>query len=113
MVDDSRAGRLSTSTTDDNLALEHNLLTSDHHLSIRMFAETRNIPQTTVQELATDKVGYRAVDRPPEESNHGVKYYFFLFPRIKTALKRTRFRSTTAIQDGVARPLTEVPVRIF
>ena len=38
---------------------------------------------------------------------------FFLFPRIKTALKGTCFGTTEAIQTAVTKALNEVPVDAF
>ena len=38
---------------------------------------------------------------------------FFLFPRIKTALKGTRFGTTEAIQTAVTKALNEAPVYAF
>lgn len=38
---------------------------------------------------------------------------FFLFPRIKTVLKGSRFGSIEAIQDAVTRALAKVPIEAF
>lgn len=142
VVDEPRAGRPSTSTTDDNLARGRDLLNSDRRLSVWMIAETLNIPKTIVHELMTDKLDMRKVcawelhhDNAPSHTALRVREYqakhklttllqppyspdmapadFFLFPRIKTVLKGIRFGSTEAIQDAVTRALAEVPVEAF
>ena len=38
---------------------------------------------------------------------------FFLFPRIKTTLKQTRFGTIRVIQTAVTKALNEVPVDAF
>ncbi|KAG8235738.1 hypothetical protein J437_LFUL015606 [Ladona fulva] len=38
---------------------------------------------------------------------------FFLFPRIKTVLKGSRFESIEAIQDAVTKAFGEIPVAAF
>ncbi|KAG8229031.1 hypothetical protein J437_LFUL007586 [Ladona fulva] len=59
VVDEPSTGQSSTNTTDDNLTRVHDLLNSDHQLSVRTIAETLNIPKTIVHKLVTDKLDIR------------------------------------------------------
>ncbi|KAL1138560.1 hypothetical protein AAG570_008623 [Ranatra chinensis] len=59
VVDEPRAGRPSTSSTDVNLDRVRDLLNSDRRLRVRLIADTLNIPKTIVHELVTEKTSSR------------------------------------------------------
>ncbi|XP_033609316.1 protein GVQW3-like [Cryptotermes secundus] len=59
--DEARAGRPSTSTTDENVTRVRELLNSDRRLSIRLMAQTLNIPKSTVHEIVTNNLQMRKV----------------------------------------------------
>lgn len=65
VVDEPRAGRPSTSTTDDNLARVRDLLNSDRRLSVRMIAETLNIGKTAKKGRPSEKGDRRYLGAPP------------------------------------------------
>ncbi|KAJ8952147.1 hypothetical protein NQ318_018483 [Aromia moschata] len=52
--DENRAGRPSTSSSDDNL---RDLLNTDHRLSVRLISETLDITKTIVHEIVSESLG--------------------------------------------------------
>ena len=134
--DDSRLGRPSTSKTDDNIETIGNLVRSDRRLSIRAIAETVGIDKECVRpELWKDKSWILHLDNPPAHSALSVKRFlakysipvldhppyspdlapcdFYLFPKVKSALKGTRFESVKAVNEKVARVLKKLTKEDF
>ncbi|KAJ8962832.1 hypothetical protein NQ318_001232 [Aromia moschata] len=59
--DENRAGRPSTSSTDDNVKRMHDLLNTDRRLSVRLTSETLDIMKTIVHEIVSESLGMRKV----------------------------------------------------
>jgi len=59
--DEERSGRPSTSKTEENETRVRNLLNTDGRLSVRLIAETLNIPKTIVHQIVTETLGMRKV----------------------------------------------------
>lgn len=59
--DEQRAGRPSTSKTEDNVTKIRDLLNTDRHLSVRLIAQELDLPKTIVHEVVTEILGMRKV----------------------------------------------------
>lgn len=59
--DDPRSGRPSTSQIDKNVSRVRNLLNVDRRMSIRLLADTLNIPKTVVHRIVTEELNMRKV----------------------------------------------------
>ncbi|KAJ8942595.1 hypothetical protein NQ318_006225 [Aromia moschata] len=59
--DENRAGRPSTSSSDDNVKRVRDLLNTDRRLSIRLISETLDITKTIVHEIVSESLGMRKV----------------------------------------------------
>ncbi|XP_023311966.1 putative uncharacterized protein FLJ37770 [Anoplophora glabripennis] len=59
--DEVRAGRPSTSTTDDNVTRVRQLLNTDRRLSVRLMSLILDIPKTIVHEIVTNNLNMRKV----------------------------------------------------
>ncbi|KAJ8937898.1 hypothetical protein NQ318_001671 [Aromia moschata] len=57
--DDNRAGRPSTSSSDDNVKRVRDLLNTDRRLSVRLISETLDITKTFVHEIVSKSLGMR------------------------------------------------------
>ncbi|KAJ8962118.1 hypothetical protein NQ318_018075 [Aromia moschata] len=57
--DENRAGRPSTSSSDDNLKRVRDLLNTDRRLSVRLISETIDITKTIVHEIVSESLGMR------------------------------------------------------
>jgi len=155
--DDQRSGRPSTSKNDENVSRVSDLLNADRRTSVRMMAETLNIPRTIahnmvsnnntnnnlqkvcaklVPELLTDDheknrvtIATELLERVQNKTDfldhslatpHQSLYSPdlspanpFLFPRIKTTLKGTRFENIKTIKTTVTKALNEVSAKAF
>ncbi|KAJ8958285.1 hypothetical protein NQ318_017431 [Aromia moschata] len=56
--DENRAGRSSTSSSDDNVKRVRDLLNTDRRLSVRFISETLDITKTIVHEIEEGKMSY-------------------------------------------------------
>ncbi|KAJ8947799.1 hypothetical protein NQ318_019471 [Aromia moschata] len=59
--DKNRAGRPSTSSSDDNVKRVRDLLNTDRCLSVRLISETLDITKTIVHEIVSESLGMRKV----------------------------------------------------
>ncbi|KAJ8944611.1 hypothetical protein NQ318_011467, partial [Aromia moschata] len=59
--DENRAGRPSTSSSDDNVKRVRDLLKTDRRLSVRLISETLDITKTIVHEIVPESLGMRKV----------------------------------------------------
>ncbi|KAJ8947781.1 hypothetical protein NQ318_017054 [Aromia moschata] len=59
--DENRAGRPSTSSSDDNVKRVRDLLNTDRRLSVRLISETLDITKTIVHEIVSKSLGMRKV----------------------------------------------------
>ncbi|KAJ8942515.1 hypothetical protein NQ318_007244 [Aromia moschata] len=59
--DKNRAGRPSTSSSDDNVKRVRDLLNTDRRLSVRLISETLYITKTIVHEIVSESLGMRKV----------------------------------------------------
>ncbi|KAJ8958704.1 hypothetical protein NQ318_016431 [Aromia moschata] len=59
--DENRAGRPSTSSSDDNVKRVRDLLNTDRRLSVRLISETLDITKTIVHEIVSVSLGMRKV----------------------------------------------------
>uniref|UniRef100_A0A670JLM1 Mos1 transposase HTH domain-containing protein n=1 Tax=Podarcis muralis TaxID=64176 RepID=A0A670JLM1_PODMU len=100
---DPQSGRLSTSRTAANFDKVHELLMWDWRLSVRMMAEEFHIPCEIVTEVTE-------LSHPPYSPNL-VPPDFFLFPKLKFALKGHRFFNISHFQ--VPKPLSSVYMSIL
>ncbi|KAJ8942279.1 hypothetical protein NQ318_005597 [Aromia moschata] len=57
--DENRAGRPSTSSSDDNVKRVRDLLNTDRRLSVRLISETLDITKTIVHEIVSESLGMR------------------------------------------------------
>lgn len=134
--DDSRPGRPSTSKTDDNIEKIGNLIRSDRqHYYLHVLAELRERIRKKRPELWKDKSWVLHQDNAPAHSALSVKRFlakfsipvldhppyspdlapcdFYLFPKVKSALKGTRFESVEAVKEKAARVLKELTEKDF
>ncbi|KAJ8945832.1 hypothetical protein NQ318_008717 [Aromia moschata] len=58
---ENRAGRPSTSTSDDNVKRVRDLLNTDRRLSVRLISETLDITKTIVHEIVSESLEMRNV----------------------------------------------------
>ncbi|KAJ8954534.1 hypothetical protein NQ318_000768 [Aromia moschata] len=58
---ENRAGRPSTSSSDDNVKRVRDLLNTDRRLSVRLISETLDITKTIVHEIVSESLGMRKV----------------------------------------------------
>ncbi|EGI61189.1 FLJ37770-like protein [Acromyrmex echinatior] len=129
--DDSRPGCPSTSKTDDNIETIDNLVRSDRRLSI---GETVGIDKECVRQILHNNFNMKKVcaemvpkiltfeqqearknlllDHPPYSSDLA-PCDFYLFPKVKSALKGTRFESVEAVKEKAARVLKELTEEDF
>ncbi|EGI66262.1 FLJ37770-like protein [Acromyrmex echinatior] len=141
--DDSRPGRPSTSKTDDNIETIGNLIRSDRRLSIRAIDETvgcgwidkecvrqilhnnfnmKKVCAKMVPKILTfeqqearknlSKYSISVLDHPPYSPDLA-PCDFYLFPKVKSALKGTRFESVEAVKEKAARVLKELTEEDF
>jgi len=59
--DDPRSGRPSTSKIDEHVSRVSNLLNTDRRMSVRMIADTLNIPKTSVHDIIRNNLHMRKV----------------------------------------------------
>ncbi|KAJ8936561.1 hypothetical protein NQ318_017041 [Aromia moschata] len=59
--DENRAGRSSTSSSEDNVKHVRDLLNTDRRLSVRLISETLDITKTIVHEIVSESLGMRKV----------------------------------------------------
>ncbi|KAJ8958018.1 hypothetical protein NQ318_002022 [Aromia moschata] len=57
--DENRAGRPSTSSSDDNVKCVRDLLNTDRRLSVRLISEKLDITKTIVHEIVSESLGMR------------------------------------------------------
>ncbi|KAJ8934924.1 hypothetical protein NQ318_011451 [Aromia moschata] len=57
----TRAGRQSTSSSDDNVKRVRDLLNTDRRLSVRLISETLDTTKTIVHEIVSESLGMRKV----------------------------------------------------
>ncbi|KAJ8933124.1 hypothetical protein NQ318_021237 [Aromia moschata] len=57
--DENRAGRPSTSSSDDNVKRVRDLLNTDRRLSVRLISETLDITKIIVHEIVSESLGMR------------------------------------------------------
>ncbi|KAJ8949364.1 hypothetical protein NQ318_012029 [Aromia moschata] len=70
--DENRAGRPSTSSSDDNVKRVRDLLNIDRRLSVRLISETLNITKTIVHEIVSESLGMRKVNQNSSQSKYEV-----------------------------------------
>lgn len=131
--DDSRPGRPSTSKTDDNI--ETIGQTINQHYYLHVLAEFCEKIKKKRPELWKDKSWVLHQDNAPSHSALSVKRFlakysipvldhppyspdlapcdFYLFPKVKSALKGTRFESVEAVKEKAARVLKELTEEDF
>ncbi|KAJ8954449.1 hypothetical protein NQ318_011125 [Aromia moschata] len=61
--DENRAGRPSTSSSDDNVKRVRDLLNTDRRLSVRLISETLEITKTIVHEIVSESLGMRKLEQ--------------------------------------------------
>ncbi|KAJ8947218.1 hypothetical protein NQ318_001504 [Aromia moschata] len=59
--DENRAGRPSTSSSDDNVKRVRDLLNTDRRLNVRLISESLDITKTIVHEIVSESLGMRKV----------------------------------------------------
>ncbi|XP_018301780.1 histone-lysine N-methyltransferase SETMAR-like [Mycetomoellerius zeteki] len=126
--DDSRPGRPSTSKTDANIKTIGQ--TINQHYYLHVLAEFCEKIKKKRPELWKDKSWVLHQDNAPSHSALSVKRFlakysipvldhppyspdlapcdFYLFPKVKSALKGTRFESVEAVKEKAARVLKEL-----
>lgn len=131
--DDSRPGRPSTSKTDVNI--ETIGQTINQHYYLHVLAEFCEKIKKKRPELWKDKSWVLHQDNAPSHSALSVKRFlakysipvldhppyspdlapcdFYLFPKVKSALKGTRFESVEAVKEKAARVLKELTEEDF
>ncbi|KAJ8947674.1 hypothetical protein NQ318_009558 [Aromia moschata] len=57
--EENRAGRPSTSSSDDNVKCVRDLLNTDRRLRVRLISETLDITKTIVHEIVSESLGMR------------------------------------------------------
>ncbi|KAJ8937593.1 hypothetical protein NQ318_003172 [Aromia moschata] len=67
--DENRAGRPSTSISDDNVKRVRDLLNTDRRLSVRLISETLDITKTIVHEIVSQSLGMRKFGVPSASGN--------------------------------------------
>uniref|UniRef100_A0A670K390 Tc1-like transposase DDE domain-containing protein n=1 Tax=Podarcis muralis TaxID=64176 RepID=A0A670K390_PODMU len=103
--DDRRSGRLLMSRTVANVDRVCELLMWDRRLSIRMMAEELHIPHEIVTEVTE-------LSHPPYSPNLA-PLDFFIFRKLKCALKGHRFSNISHVQSAVMRELKAVQKENF
>ncbi|VVC39540.1 Hypothetical protein CINCED_3A020937 [Cinara cedri] len=96
--DDEHPGRPCTSKSDENVDKIDKIVRNDRRLSIRMVADMINIDKET-QFLANKRIP--VLEHPPYSPDLAPSD-FYLFPKIKTALKRTHFRFVEEVKTKAA-----------
>ncbi|KAJ8936080.1 hypothetical protein NQ318_008027 [Aromia moschata] len=66
--DENRAGRPSTSSSDDNVKRVPDLLNTDRRLFVRLISETLDITKTIVHEIVSESLEMRKIDTTPLNS---------------------------------------------
>lgn len=61
VADEARAGRPSTSRTDDNVTRVRQLLNSDRRMNVRLMSELLNLPKTIVHEIVSEDLAMRKI----------------------------------------------------
>ena len=59
--DDPRSGRPSTSQSDENVTRVRELLNADRRMTVRLLADTLDIPKTVVHRIVTEELNMRKV----------------------------------------------------
>ncbi|KAJ8949300.1 hypothetical protein NQ318_006725 [Aromia moschata] len=92
--DENRAGRPSTSSSDDNVERVRDLLNTDRRLSARLISETLDITKTIIHEIVSESLGMRKVcaklvPKIPTitESDRYYKFFFFSVPGAPADIK--------------------------
>ncbi|KAJ8948406.1 hypothetical protein NQ318_009917 [Aromia moschata] len=85
--DENRAGRPSTSSSDDNVKRVRDLLNTDRRLSVRLISETLDITKIIVHEIVSESLGMRKVCAK-------------LVPEVLTDDQKARRNSTTTPTPG-------------
>ncbi|KAJ8947775.1 hypothetical protein NQ318_017047 [Aromia moschata] len=104
--DENRAGRPSTSSSDDNVKRVRDLLNTDHHLSVRVISKTLDITKTIVHEIVSESLGMRkagitVVPQPP--NSHDVAPPAFSVSAPQNPNERTEFWVGEKHSEGLHR----------
>lgn len=130
--DDQRPGRPVSVSTPQTVTKINEIVRGDRRMSIRMIAETVNADKETVRKILHDELNQ---DNAPAHNALSVKRYlaargtpvlehapyspdlapcdFFLFPKIKSALKGTRFESMEEVKRKSAELLNALTKEDF
>nr|CAH7722444.1 unnamed protein product [Callosobruchus chinensis] len=127
--DDERTGRPVTSRIEENIKKVNEIVRKDRRLSLRMISDLSNIDRETVrkilhEDLKMTKVCAKMQNNAPAHNALSVKQFlakksipvlehppyspdlalcgFYLFPKIKSSLKGTRFESVEDVKEKTA-----------
>ena len=127
--DEQRRRRSSATRTGDNTARVRELVRSDRRLAVKMIADEANMNWKTVRLIPTEELGMRTICACAQESLLTSKRitvklqppyspdlaacYFFLFQKVKSAVKGQHLESTEDIQRSVMQALNDIPQTAF
>lgn len=140
VASDPRSGRPSSTNSPDNVEKVREAIAQDSRLTMRELEKQLNIPKTVVAEILTEKLGLRRVAAkfvptlrliPPVLCNSfwaklGIPLVphppyspdlapcdFWLFPKLKSPMKGTRFDSINDPKENTTRALKDIPKECF
>nr|CAH7723476.1 unnamed protein product [Callosobruchus chinensis] len=123
--DDERTGRPVTSRIEENIKKVNEIVRKDRRLSLRMISDLSNIDRETVRKILHEDLKMtKHQDNAPAHNALSVKQFlakksipvlehppyspdlapcdFYLFPKIKSSLKGTRFESVEDVKEKTA-----------
>ena len=136
LADDPREGCPSTSTTDGNIERVRVAVSSNPRATVEMLADELHISEGSVHTILTEKLGKNLLhDNAPAHTAILVAQFlakrkvtvithppyspdlapadFFLFPKLKNAMKGDRFDDVPDIQRNVTRIMNSIPAEQF
>ncbi|GFW62967.1 protein GVQW3 [Trichonephila clavipes] len=114
------SGRPASSINDENIENVRKLITKNRQLTVSMIAAELQINRESVPQIATHqyrqtvpgKKGVGQIDHPPYSPDLNPTH-FFLFPRLKLALKGKRFDDILDTQRNMTKLLISIPKEVF
>jgi len=136
LEDEQRAGRSSTSRTENNVARVKAVLDRDRRLNVRLIAKEVGLPKTDVHRIITEDLHMRTICEKlvpknlpdvweflaqnnittlphPPYSPDLASCDFFLFPNLKTQLKGHHFGTVENVQATAKRALNNISSEDF
>ncbi|PNF18762.1 hypothetical protein B7P43_G03333 [Cryptotermes secundus] len=106
-----RSGRHSTSRNENVIEQVWTLVMEDHRMTVRELAKEIGIRLGSVHSILSEDLGMRRVQAP--YSPDMAPCDFWLFPKLKMPLKRTRFESREDITRNATARLITIPKDAF